>query len=108
MDNQMGYAQANNYTEKQFRQPVAAPDGPMSPFALAGAAYQNTAELCHRLREMADRLCGPTPQQVQNGAGTNTAASPPTFIALGHDAEITMSDVQSAMEALNRIERLLP
>ncbi len=82
------------------------PQAETGPFVTAGIAFQQVYELCRRVRELSDRTLGPVPTPVSDMG--KMAATPPTFVALQGAAEAALSEIASATEALNRIERVLP
>lgn len=84
---------------------VTAPSD-LSPFTLAGMTFAETQEVCRRIGQLADRICGPVPTPVSGGKAGNDA--PFVLPQLRQMAGETLDYVRSANEALSRIERSLP
>jgi hypothetical protein len=78
----------------------------LSPFTMAGMTFAETQDMCRRIEQLADRLCGSVPTPVSD----SKSASDTPFVlpALRKMSGDTLAAVRSANEALSRIERSLP
>lgn len=110
--NDVGYTTAGYGTaaaqNAAFTQKQEAVEG--SPFLLMGLSAQNVSALCARVHQLADRLSGgvPTPIGEARNGGATSGGQPPLFHALRLTAEQIRGETESAMQALDRIERALP
>lgn len=88
---------------------IAGPADPVAeagPFTMAGMAFEDVHSLVRRVQSLAERLCGPIPQQGSE-ATKGLDHKPPMFAALRIEADRAASSVRAAHEALDRIENQL-
>jgi len=79
--------------------------GPTSPFEVASSTFDRTYSLTQRIRGLAERLCGPTPEQDSD---VSKPARDGVLGALEATARNIDDEIDRAVTALDRIEAELP
>ena len=82
---------------------------PESSFERNAALNERTRQLVLRVEQLAERLLGAIPMPSTGSGGASLApGKSPVFEALDDDTRRTRADVESALNAVARIEEALP